>query len=244
MIVTRFFCLVILLLCLTNCAPSQQVSPSASEPIKAVNSVEVNVAATSAPQKNASLFFEVKPKTEHPFRVEFKTTDFVFLIDENGLGKRTDGKGDTQNINLRLDDGEILERLIYCAIYEGDLLLICETYLNDGGSGFIARFDGSTLALKWKRHIPAFNVGQGLVHDKFAFVTAIGFVGKVNLDSGVFTWKHDNLYGQKDVAFNSFQAPQIAGNIIRFAESENYLRKTLARIDVDVKTGKIVKIER
>lgn len=238
----KFFCLAILFLCLTRCA-SQQVPQVVSEPSR-VNSVEVNASPTSPKQKNENLFVEVKPKTEHPFQVEFTTADVAFLIDENGLGKRTDSKGVTQNINLGLDNGEILEGLFYYAIYEGDLLLMFETYLNDGGAGFIARFNRSTLGLKWKRLIPAFNVGQGLINDKFAFVTAIGFVGKVNLESGVFAWKHDNLYGQKDVAFNSFEAPQIEGNIVRFVETGNYLRKTLARIEVDMKTGKVLKIER
>ena len=47
--------------------------------------------------------------------------------------------------------------------------------------GFIARLDGATLRMKWKRVIPRFNVGQGLLDGAFAYVTGIGFVGKVNL---------------------------------------------------------------
>lgn len=236
--------LFVLLLSLTSCAPSQSVSPNSSEPSKASNSVQAETVPTPQSQ-NTNLFIEVKPKTEQPpFEAEFRTGEFAFQINEDGRGKRSDSKGKSRNIDLRFDNGEILERLIYYFIYEDDLLLICETYFNDGGSGFIARLDGSTLKLKWKRHIPAFNVGQGLIHDGFAYVSAIGIVAKVDLKSGGFAWQHSKLYGQDDQAFNSFEPASINGNTVRFTETEHYSRKLLATIDIEIKTGKVVKVER
>jgi len=191
-----------------------------------------------------NLFTEVKSKTEWPsFEVEFNSNDYTYELKQNGRGKRS-GKSAILALDLRLDKDESLERLIYYASYRDDIVLICESSIGDGSGGFIVRLDARTLKLKWKLTFPAFNIGQGLLFHNSAFVTGIGLVGRVDLESGKFLWKHVDLYGQKDGAFNSLEAPQIIDGIVRFSESENYLRKTLASLDVDIETGKIVKIER
>jgi len=46
------------------------------------------------------------------------------------------------------------------------------------------------------------------------YVTCIGFVGKIDLESGTFMWKYDNLYSHG--AFNDFRTPRIAGDSVIF----------------------------
>jgi hypothetical protein len=96
--------------------------------------------------------------------------------------------------------------------------------------------------MKWKRVIPGFNVGQGLLDGAFAYVTGIGFVGKVNLKSGAYAWRHADLYGQANSAFNIFALPEVEGNVVIFREAEHYLRKKVAVIRVQRHTGKIISI--
>jgi hypothetical protein len=192
---------------------------------------------------NSKTFVEVKSKTVHPASFDFSFSGYQYVIDDSGRGKRTGGNYQARTLNLRLDKGEMLERHIYYAEYQKDVLLMGESYLEDGAGGFIIRLDGRTLKMKWKRQIPAFNVGQGLLDKNNVYLTAFGFVGKVNLDSGVYAWKHDNLYG-KDSAFNSFELPEIKGNTVLFKESELYLRKEVATLQVDIRSGKIKKINR
>jgi hypothetical protein len=45
---------------------------------------------------------------------------------------------------------------------------------------------------------------------------------------------------QSSVAFNSFQVPEIDGNIVVFRESPDYLRKKIAFARVERGTGKII----
>jgi hypothetical protein len=150
---------------------------------------------------------------------------------------------------LRLHKNDKLDGAVYFAEYENDLLLTC--IVSDGlyGAGFITRLDGRTLAMKWKRSIPAFNVGRSLIEDDHAYVTAIGFVGKVNLKSGAFAWKHGDLYTSArrndgsygDSNFNSFERPKVEGDSVLFTEVETY-KYPPTTLKVHKRTGRIVSI--
>jgi hypothetical protein len=238
------FVAAVLFMWIVSCTTTQQGVP----PVPTMESTTAVLDVSETPEPRAddsNLFTEVKSKTEWPsFSVEFHIDGFTYALGQNGRGNRTGKKSSPQPFNLRLAKDEGLDRGVFYARYREDLLLICESSTGEYGSGFVARLDGRTLKLKWKRDIPGFNVGQGLLHKDFVFVTAIGFVGQINVDSGVYLWKYDDLYGQKDSAFNSFEAPKVRDAIVRFNESENYLRKTLASLDVDIKTGKIMRVER
>lgn len=188
-----------------------------------------------------SSFIEVKSKTDQHSKFEFTSNGYKFKISESGRGQRSASDSLSTKFTLRLEKDEILEGSVYFAEFQKDILLIGESYLNDGQSGFLARLDGRTLRLKWKRHIPAFNVGPGLIDGNYAFVTALGFVGKVDLRNGSYAWSHDDLYGQHSSAFNSFERPSIVGAKVVFTESELYLRKTRAFLEVDIRTGKILR---
>ena len=180
---------------------------------------------------------------------EFSALGYKFTISSNGRGRGERAGSPVRRLNLRLHKNDKLDATVYYAEYEGDLLLTC--VFTDGlyGAGFITRLDGRTLAMKWKRSIPAFNVGRSLIEDDHAYVTAIGFVGKVNLMSGVFAWKHDKLYtnglskdgSYGDSNFNSFELPKVEGDSVVFTEVEIYKHPPTS-VKVQKRTGRIVSI--
>ncbi len=60
--------------------------------------------------------------------------------------------------------------------------------------------------------MPGFNVGEGLVEDDHLYLTAFGFVGKLNVLTCQYAWRHTNLYDEGrdlygDGRFNSFKRP-------------------------------------
>jgi hypothetical protein len=186
-------------------------------------------------------FTEVKGQPEYlPSSFEFSPSGYKYRISSSGRGRRTGSGIIPRSFNLRLDKGDSLERSIYHAGYQGDILLLCEVSDGDGGAGFITRLDGQTLRMKWKRWIPAFNTGQGLIENYFAYVTAHGFVGKVNLKSGAFVWKHDNLFRDGDT-FNVFEPPRIEGEAVLFKENTIY-NPPAKTIKVHKQSGKIISI--
>jgi hypothetical protein len=196
----------------------------------------------SSGPRNVWTFTEVKGQPENPVisSFEFSSAGYKYRISVNGRGTRRGKAGGPRAFNLRLKQHDSLERAVYYAEYQGDLLLLCEVSDGEGGAGFITRLDGRTLRTKWKRWIPAFNVGQGFIEDDFAYVTAIGFVGKVDLKSGAFVWKHDDLF-RGGSRFTSFELPKIEGATILFKEETIY-SEPAKTIKVDKQTGRIINV--
>lgn len=202
-----------------------------------------------AQQPEVTPFTKVQSEGIERSNFEFSVSGYKYTILSNGRGRREGGQGPVRRFNLRLLKNDYLEQVLYHAEYRGDLLLICEISDGESGAGFITRLNGQTLAMKWKRSIPAFNVGQGLMESNHAYVTGIGFVGKVNLESGAYAWKHDNLYRSGyvrdrvygDSDFNSFELPKIEADTVLFKEVETNDRppKTLT---VHKRTGRVISI--
>jgi len=197
---------------------------------------------TDSPSEPQSLrtFTEVKGRPEHlPSSFEFSTSGYKFRILSTGRGRRTGGGVTPRSFNLRLDNRDSLDRNIYYAEHGDDLLLICEVSDGESGAGFITRLDSRTLRMKWKQKIPAFNLGQGLIESDHAYLTAIGFIARINLQSGAYAWKHNDLY--RDGDFNSFKLPALEGDIILFKEEVIY-DEPAKTIKVQKQSGKIISI--
>jgi hypothetical protein len=193
---------------------------------------------------SASVFGQQTPFNEVKGQPEFEPASFEF----SALGERfkllANGRGQTiggavRRFNLRISRGDRLDRVLYHAEYEGDLFLICEYGDVESGAGFISRLDGRNLRLKWKRSIPAFNVGPGLIEGHSAYVTALGFIGKVGLASGSLAWQHRNLY--RDNHFTAFELPRLEKDTVIFKEFATYPEQTKT-ITVDKRSGKLISV--
>jgi hypothetical protein len=172
---------------------------------------------------------------------EFEMGGFNYRVRQNGNGWRKKGEK-TRRFNLRLDDGWLGR--VYFHDYGGRLLLVCEAGDGENGWGFITLLEQPSMRGLWQQHIPAFNVGEPLREGRHLYVTGIGFVGKLDLGTGEFDWKHDDLYDTREGApkhFNSFEKPELAGDTVLFRERSVYNQhKTLV---VDKKTGKTIRVE-
>ncbi len=201
-------------------------------------------------QTQPRVFSEAKGKP-FPDRIyDFEKWSFSigkqrYEIKNNGQGKRIIGKNRITKFRLRLDKDEILESVIYFAKYKNDLILICETSIFDGGAGFVIRLDGKTLKAKWRKHIPGFNVAKGLIEGKSAYLAAIGFAAKINLENGKFIWKHANFYRKYDEegAFNIFEVPKIKENIITYTENQEDYHRPPNIIKFNKNSGKVIEVK-
>ena len=158
-------------------------------------------------------------------------------ITASGRATLRSSKG-TRRFRLQFDDPlDYLKRLYYRKVGT-DLLLIGELELDDGGAGFVTRLDSRELRQRWSLWIPAFNVGPALIDGSFAYVSAHGFVGKVNLDAGHYDWQHVDLYEQ-DQSFNRFDVPRFEGGNVVFTSLGPW-EPDGARLVVDRDTGKLL----
>jgi hypothetical protein len=169
----------------------------------------------------------------------FSIGENQYEINKNGAGKRINQTGTVTKFRLLKSDDESLHRVIYFSPYKNDLLLLSEIDYQGYGAGFIVRFDGKTLKTKWQCEIPGFNIAQGLIENKWAYLAAIGFIAKIDLETGKYLWKHDNLYRKynESGAFNIFETPKSINNLVLFKEEgENN------QIEVNKMSGKIIKV--
>lgn len=195
--------------------------------------------------KPSHVFQEAAPingkATSAPEAFEFEVNGFTYHIKQNGNGWRKKRER-VRGFNLRLEQGG-LER-VYFNDYGGRLLLVCEVGDSESGVGFVTLLEQPSMRARWKQSFDSLNVGEPLREGRHLYVTGVGFVGKLDLDTGEFDWIHEDLYDKREGApknFNSFEAPELDGDTVLFRERPVYNpRKTLV---IDKKSGKILRVE-
>ena len=173
---------------------------------------------------------------------EFELRGFAYHFSAYGNGRRTKGTK-TRGFNLRLDPGETVTRAFYTEC-EGDLLLLLHTQVAGAGAGFVTRLEQPSMRGLWRQRIPAPDVGEPLREGVHLYVSGRGFVGKLDLRTGVYLWQHDNLEdrrGDEPKPLGAFEAPALDGDAVLFRERPVYNpRRTLA---VNRKTGEVIRVE-
>src|SRR5262249_18393370 len=86
-------------------------------------------------------------------------------------------------------DGNVISGILF-AEYQNDLLVAGEVSDGESAGTFMARIDGLTLRKKWLVEIPGFNAPLPRIEGSHAYVAASWFIGKVDLEHGVYLWKH------------------------------------------------------
>lgn len=174
----------------------------------------------------------------------FPVGELRFEIKMGGKGRRLNGQSGPTRFLVKIEREEQIKRLYYSE-YKGDLLLLCEVEAGGYWTGFIVRLDGKTLRQKWRVHIPAFNVAVGLIEGNSVYLGAMGFAAKLNLDSGRYAWKHDDLYRKyhKEGAFNIFELPQIVGSEVIYTENQEAYSRKPNTIRFSKTNGRVLKVD-
>lgn len=195
-------------------------------------------------------FSEAKGSGKYQASYDFDKWNFSvgkdrYEIRKDGKAKRRNIKNSVVNFRIKIDKDEEIERVIYFAQYKNDLLLIFESRIGDGSGGTIIRLAGKTLKPKWQQNIPAFNVAKGVIENGSAYLAAIGYAAKINLDTGKFIWKHEDFYRKykDDGAFNIFETPKIEGNVITLTENQDDYKRPPNIIKFNKNSGKVIEVK-
>lgn len=164
-----------------------------------------------------------------------------YKVLSSGQAARISDKNAVTKFRLPLGKNETVSSNVFFAQYKSDLILLYEANIGGEGLGYIASFNSASMKLKWKAVINGFNVGKGLMENQFAYLTAIGFVAKINLLTGKYVWKHDNLYNwnKNNGGFNSFEIPELEKNNVIFTEKTHDNRVNI--IVANKTSGKIIR---
>jgi hypothetical protein len=126
-----------------------------------------------------------------PEAFEFELSGYTYHVRSNGAGRRTkDGR--TRLFNLRLEGRDFIERL-YFAEYESNVILVCQVSDGKAAEGFVVRLEQPSMRARWRRVIPAFNVGTPARDGASLYLTAARFVARLDLKTGEYIWEHEGL---------------------------------------------------
>ncbi len=190
--------------------------------------------ASSVSEKNiiAAKKFKFKdPERPTEDTLVLRTDNKYFLITPFGLFKTTNN----DTIHLKTD-----LTVVRAYLYEDDkyyFLFFTDTD-QEGATSWIQKISKNPWKSEYIEQIQGFNLGQPVINGQFAYVTAIGFVGKIDLRTGNYVWRHFNLYDNEKYSFNSFDTILVNQKQIEFI-SKNYKSKKVEKVIVDNQTGEI-----
>lgn len=110
-----------------------------------------------------------------------------------------------------------LIRKTWCAVANGDLILAYRLdYFGPEGDfrgGAVSRLATAPGKVRWTVELQG-NIGEPLLAGNSIYVSGTGFVGKLDANSGHFSWSHAGLYRSPGV-YVSFARPiRRAGNVV------------------------------
>jgi hypothetical protein len=171
---------------------------------------------------------------------QFSSSGIKYKIKANGLGSRGSGNSKITKFNLKIERSEFIESLSFLD-FQDNMLIITSLTDNESGYGAVYSLSKNSSQVKWVANIPGFNIGDVMLEDRYAYITAIGFVSKLDLQSGKYIWKHTGLY-KRNRAFGSFDRPKFQGQKVIF-KGISPDGDTATNIVVDKVSGKLITIE-
>jgi hypothetical protein len=181
-----------------------------------------------------------------PTEATFKNSDelnedsLIVTIDKTTYLVTAKGKlfweqNPTDTIQLIAD--EVIEKA-YLHKFNDTLFIFYTETDYEGSTSRLVKINLETKQTVWSAEILGFNLGIPYIIDNFAYVTAIGFVGKINLTTGKYQYEFDSLYSNG--AFNSFDSIIFQNDKVYFISKQ--FQKTIAdTIIVNEKTKQLFK---
>lgn len=84
------------------------------------------------------------------------------------------------------------------------LLLFLEESDSEGGISEVLKIDLPQKKILWKTELIGFNLGDPYLLNDYAYLSAIGVIGKLNLKTGKYSYHFPDLYDNNKGSFNSF----------------------------------------
>ena len=139
-------------------------------------------------------------------------------------------------VQIKTDD--VIERAY---LYAGpdNLYLFFTAREFHAATSWVQQINRNDWTTGYKTIIKGFNLGRPFIQNQKAYVNAFGFVGRIDLSTGKYDWKKENLYNRKKDQFGSFDTVKVQQDKVAFLK-EDYPEKDPDKIVVDKQTGKII----
>jgi hypothetical protein len=143
-------------------------------------------------------------------------------------------------VRLPVDNGCFIQTLY--GLGGGDRVVIAYQAQND--EIVVSRIVSLALPgldLNWEARIDALNLGLPATDIAYAYMTAAGFVGKIDLATGRWAWRLEDLT-KKFKRFESFGQPIVGRGVVKVSEdqSEAFEHGGSLTLVLDGETGEIL----
>jgi hypothetical protein len=173
-------------------------------------------------------------KDSMPTKFWFELKDKKVIIDNEGNAEAKYSNGKVKRTKIPLPKYFQIEKMQFSG-YLGDIIIVCELTDGDTCCGRAFRLDRDRFNVKWYAKIDGLNVGEPLQQDNRLYLTALGWVGKLDVLTGKYDWQIGDLYTRPSRWYDSFKKPFIKDEKVHFPGWGS--SPTLI---VDDKTGKIL----
>ena len=156
--------------------------------------------------QNERINLRYKTASHADYIRETNPDTMICIFDNNTYTILSNGKiiNDKSNDFVFLKNKDVIDN-IYLYIYDNDyIIFFTETDFEDSFS-YAKRINPKTKQIVSRTPVYSFNLGTPVIIDNNAYVSTLGFVGKLNLDTGKYVWRHEDLYD--DGKFNAFENP-------------------------------------
>jgi hypothetical protein len=216
--------------------------------------------ASGRPEAPSPTFVEARAN-DAVLRKDYQKGLFTFLIDNyeytvNGVGQlavKPPGGQVMKRVTLDFPGPPLVTSIRYC-LYRGDLLInynfLLDALLQEANGslvkrkveqGRIMRLNKRTLRTKWVViNAPSDPPGVPIVADNSIYSTSVGIIGEIDLATGYYLWRHEDLTQKNGVRLFVFKVPRVTDNYVFFEEADIGLRRPRYTIQVKRRTGEII----
>lgn len=153
----------------------------------------------------------------------YKPDSFRFVVDADSFVVTGTGNGsrkrDYHHFIVPLPDSDDYITSLSVAPYQSDLVFTVGYDDGEDGGGYVVRLSPDSSSPRWHANWFGFNVAGPLFRPPYLYVAAIGTVGKIDLATGQYVWRHDDLYERSSGAYNLFDRPQLIADTVLFTSS-------------------------
>lgn len=225
----KFFFTILIFLLLTGCGEKQNNR-------KDIEQISSQTPAASSDEVTLAVIGKIIEKKDT--QVEYP--DIACTINQINFKVTPDGDlqwGDDYENSVKLSVVDNIE-MAYFYVRDNKLYIFYTETDSDTATSRAEMIDLSTKQKKWNTEIYGFNLGQPYIKGDFAYVTTLGLAGKLNLMTGNYEYKFEDLYDYEKTAFNHFDTIIFKGNETLFL-AKNYHSKRIDSLIVDEITNKI-----
>jgi hypothetical protein len=153
-------------------------------------------------------------------RFEFQPDSFAFVVDSNRYVVTGAGSGfrasDHDRFVVPVPDSDDYIVRLFVSPYKCDLIFTIEYDDGEDGGGHVVRLSPDSATVRWHAKWFGFNVSEPLIRPPYLYVAAIGTIGKIDMATGQYVWRRDDLYERETGAYGYFDKPEIHADTLVF----------------------------